>query len=245
MSGSNPNSSIPGTPPSDRQPMVSQTPREHNLSGRNDLLSDPIDQENVQGDEEVMVSSEGDTNIDENVMIPNEATVQDLPPLRKSQRVIKKLSRYLFVGESKQAISTEQVDDPNSYKEAINDVDADLWRLAMNTEMESMYSNQVWELVDAPKGTKPIGCKWVYKRNRGEDGKVETFKTRLVTKSFTKREGIDYEETFSSVAMLKSIRILLSIVAHYDLRCGKWMSRRLFLMVILKNVSIWYNQMGS
>ncbi|KAL2462240.1 Gag/pol protein [Abeliophyllum distichum] len=67
--------------------MVSQTPREHNLSGRNDLLSDPIDQENVQGDEEVMVSSEGDTNIDENITIPNEATVQDPPPLRKSQMV--------------------------------------------------------------------------------------------------------------------------------------------------------------
>ncbi|KAL2512786.1 Uncharacterized protein Adt_18386 [Abeliophyllum distichum] len=135
MSGSNPNSSIPGTQLSDRQPMVSQTPREHNLSGRNDLLSDPMDQENVQGDEEVMVSSEGDTNIDENVTIPNEATVQNPPPLRKSQRVIRKPSRYLFVGESKQAISTEQLDDPNSYKEAINDVDADLWRLAMNTEM--------------------------------------------------------------------------------------------------------------
>ncbi|KAL2512492.1 Gag/pol protein [Abeliophyllum distichum] len=83
MSESNPNSSIPRTQPSDRQPMVSQTPREHNLSGRNDLLSDPIDQENVQSDEEVMVSFEGDTNIDENVTIPNEATVQDPPPLRK------------------------------------------------------------------------------------------------------------------------------------------------------------------
>ncbi|KAL2527117.1 Uncharacterized protein Adt_12171 [Abeliophyllum distichum] len=130
MSGSNPNSSIPRTQPSDRQPMVSQTPRERNLGGRNDLLFDPIDQENVQGDEEVMVSSEGDTNIDENVTIPNEATVQDPSPLRQSQRVIKKPSRYLFVGESKQTISTEQVDDPNSYNEAINDVGANLWRLA-------------------------------------------------------------------------------------------------------------------
>ncbi|KAL2475192.1 Retrovirus-related Pol polyprotein from transposon TNT 1-94 [Abeliophyllum distichum] len=162
MSGSNPSSSIPGTQPSDRQPMVWQIPREHNLSGRNNMLSNPIDQENVQGDEEVMVLSEGDTNIDENVTIPNEAMIQDPPPLSKSQRVIKKSSRYLFVGESKQAISTEQIDDPNSYKEAINDVNADLWRLAMNTEMKSMYSNQVWELVDAPKGIKPIGSHYDY-----------------------------------------------------------------------------------
>ena len=79
-----------------------------------------------------------------------------------------------------------------------------------------MYSNQVWDLVKVPNGIKPIGCKWVYKRKRGIDGKVETFKASLVVKGYTQKEGVDYEETFSPVAMLKSIIILLSIVAHYD-----------------------------
>ena len=50
----------------------------------------------------------------------------------------------------------------------------------------------------------------------GIDGKVETFKARLMAKGYTQKEGIDYDETFSPVAMLKSIRILLSIVAHFD-----------------------------
>ena len=79
-----------------------------------------------------------------------------------------------------------------------------------------MYSNHVWDPVKASNGIKLVGCKWVYKRKRGIDGKVETFKERLVAKEYTQKEGIDYEETLSPRAMLKSIRILLSIATHYD-----------------------------
>ncbi|WRX10535.1 Reverse transcriptase [Theobroma cacao] len=86
----------------------------------------------------------------------------------------------------------------------------------MKPEMDAMDTNQVWTLVDPPEGIKPIGCKWVFKRKTNADGKVQTFKARLVAKGYKKRQGIDFEETFSPVAMLKSIRILLAIAAYHD-----------------------------
>ena len=103
-----------------------------------------------------------------------------------------------------------------TYTEAVMSKDSDRWQDAMKSEMDSMYTNKVWTLVDAPEGVNPIGCKWVYKKKIGVDGQVETYKARLVAKGFRQKQGIDYDEIFSPVAMLKSIRIMLAIAAYYD-----------------------------
>ncbi|KAA0041207.1 gag/pol protein [Cucumis melo var. makuwa] len=113
-------------------------------------------------------------------------------------------------------ILDDGVEDPLSYKQVMNDVDKDQWVKAMDLEMKSMYFNSVWELVDLPERVKSIGCIWIYKRKRDLAGKVQTFKARLVAKWFTQREWVYYEENFSPIAMLKSIRILLSIATFYD-----------------------------
>ena len=79
-----------------------------------------------------------------------------------------------------------------------------------------MSDNQVWNLVDPTPGVTPIGCKWIFKVKTDMDGKTQTYKARLVTKGYRQIHGIDYDETFSPVAMVKSIRILLAIAAYYD-----------------------------
>ena len=109
--------------------------------------------------------------------------------LRRCGRTTHKPSRYLFFGESYQVITIDSEEDPINYKEALEDVDAQKWLKAMDREMESMYSNSVWSLVKAPKGVKPIRCKWIYKRKSRPDGKVETFKARLVAKRLYPKRG--------------------------------------------------------
>lgn len=76
--------------------------------------------------------------------------------------------------------------------------------------------NKIWKLVNLPKWVKFTRHTWFYKRKRLLDGKVETFKTRLVPKCYTHKKGIDFEETFSLVAMIKFIHIFLSIIVDFD-----------------------------
>ena len=104
---------------------------------------------------------------------------------RRSGRVIRPLIKLTLMGESSLTIPESHEDDPTSYYEAINDKDFGFWKEAMKSELESMYSNNVWTLVDLPQGVKPIGCKWVYKIKKGVDGKVETYKAKLVAKGYS------------------------------------------------------------
>jgi hypothetical protein len=87
----------------------------------------------------------------------------------------------------------------------------------MEDEMRSMSSNKVWDLEEIPKGAKTVGCKWVYKIKCDSKGNIERYKARLVAKGFTQREGTDYNETFSPVSCKDSLRIIMALLAHYDL----------------------------
>ena len=78
---------------------------------------------------------------------------------RRSGRIVREPDRFIFLGEAFEPVSENSESDPTSYEEAMADSDSGHWVKAMKTEMESMDSNQVWELVEPPANIKPIGCK--------------------------------------------------------------------------------------
>ena len=106
---------------------------------------------------------------------------------------------------------------PTSIAEAYASPDADDWKEAVQNEMDSILSNGTWELSERPYVCKPVGCKWVFKKKLRPDGTVDKYKARLVAKGYTQREGEDYFDTYSPVARLTTIRVLLSLAASYGL----------------------------
>jgi hypothetical protein len=76
-------------------------------------------------------------------------------------------------------------DTPTSISEAYASQDADYWKEAVRSEMNSILANGIWEITDRPYGCKPVGCKWVFKKKLRPDGTIEKYKARLVAKGYT------------------------------------------------------------
>jgi hypothetical protein len=108
-------------------------------------------------------------------------------------------------------------DTPTSIMEAYASPDADDWKEAVRSEIDSILSNGTWELSELLFGCKPVGCKWVFKKKLRSDGTIDKYKARLVAKGYTQKEGEDFFDTYSPVARMTTIRVLLSLVASYGL----------------------------
>ena len=100
--------------------------------------------------------------------------------------------------------------EPQHFYQAVKDP---LWREVMDKEIQALEKNHTWELTPLPPGKTPIWCKWVYNVKLNPDGTIERYKTRLVAKGYTQREGLDFLETFSPVAKTVSVRVLLALAS--------------------------------
>ncbi|GJW78954.1 retrotransposon protein, putative, ty1-copia subclass [Tanacetum coccineum] len=139
----------------------------------------------------------------------------DIIPIRRSTRTRRPTDRMcLYIDAEEHELG--DLGEPANYKAALLDPESDKWLNAMNVEMQSMKDNEVWDLVELPPNGKTVGSKWLFKKKTDMDGAVHTYKARLVAKGYTQTPGIDYEETFSPVADIRAIRILIAIAAYYD-----------------------------
>jgi hypothetical protein len=149
---------------------------------------------------------------------PTQRSLQQPDPIvvSRPRREIRKPARYTDTVTYALLITEEDI--PLTYREAIGNSEKARWKEAMGEEMQSLYKNQTWKVVQLPKGKKAIGCKWLYTKKKGpaeQDG--VRFKARLVAKGYAQKEGIDYNEVFSLVVKYSSIRVLLALVAQFDL----------------------------
>lgn len=107
--------------------------------------------------------------------------------------------------------------EPQTVKEALNSNESELWRRAMQEEINSFIEHRAWDLVEKPLDKNVVKNKWIFKIKRDAEGKILRYKARLVAKGFTQKYGEDFTETFSPVVRHSAIRLLLAIAVQMDL----------------------------
>lgn len=101
--------------------------------------------------------------------------------------------------------------EPQFYHQAVPNPE---WRKAMAEEIAALELNNTWTDQPLPPGKKSIGCRWLYKVKYKVDGTLDRYKARLVAQGVTQQAGIDFLDTFSPIAKLTIVRILLSLAAQ-------------------------------
>ena len=108
--------------------------------------------------------------------------------------------------------------EPTTIQKILNTAQKAHWLEAMEQETKSLQENDVWELVELPKGRKPVGSKWIFRVKTDADGQVEWYKAWLVAQGFSQKFGTDYDETFCPVVRLESVRTLIAMSVQLDLK---------------------------
>lgn len=118
---------------------------------------------------------------------------------------------------------------PQTVEEAWELPNRTQWEQAMIQEIEALKQNDTYTLVEPPPDCKPIKNKWIFRIKTNPDGSLDKYKARLVIKGCSLREGVDFDETYSPVTRLESIRTLFSIAAVNDLEVYQMDVKSVFL----------------
>lgn len=115
------------------------------------------------------------------------------------------------------SMGTGVLNEPRNYQEAISSMNKREWQEAIKQELQAHQINSTWKVVDRPKTGTTLSAKWVFVIKRDACGRIDKFKARLVARGFQQTHGIDYFDTFSPVAKLESLRVLLAVAARDNL----------------------------
>lgn len=106
--------------------------------------------------------------------------------------------------------SISQIPIPTSFAEAQKSKE---WGEAVDAEFNAMEASNTWDVTTLPSGKKVVGCRLLYSLKFNANGTLERRKVRLVAKGYTQKEGQDYNETFSPVAKMATVKLLLKVSA--------------------------------
>jgi len=107
-------------------------------------------------------------------------------------------------------MSTIIQNKPSSFSYAVKH---QVWKDAMTKEYESIMKNDAWEVVPRPQDKTIITSKCIYKINHSADGSTEKYKVHFVSRGFSQREGIYYDEIFAPFAIHTTIHSIIALVA--------------------------------
>lgn len=158
------------------------------------------------------------TDDDEEKQSDDDNESKEEPEVRKSSRQ-RSEPAWMKSGEFLLAslAAVGEPENPTSYADALSSSESDQWLDAMKEEMAALHDNKTWTLVNRPKDSKVINCRWVLRKKFHIDGTVDRYKARLVAKGFAQKAGIDFDETFSPVARYDTVRSVLAVTAQEHL----------------------------
>ena len=185
----------------------------------NNLVENNIENNSIND-----IESEDETELNDNNANDDKSINQDNMPRHHPIRIRNKpsyLNDYINVnmvdrGEDKDVDFCYVFKQaPKSYTEAMKSSEADLWKKAMDTEMNSLNENETFEVVELPEGKSIVGGRWVYDVKEAPDGS-DLYKARYVAKGYSQTYGVDYFSTFAPTARMSTIRTVIQIGVNCD-----------------------------
>jgi hypothetical protein len=169
--------------------------------------SDSDEDENTHADSNQQTTSNPSSRITQKNHPASQIIGEKYKGVQTRRRIIKKTK--------KSHIAFISMVEPKNFNEANEDEN---WLKSMNEELDQIEKKNTWELVPRPADKNVIGSKWVFKNKINEQGKIVKNKSRLVYKGYAQVEGQDFDETFSLVARMEALRMVMAYACHKNFK---------------------------